>query len=252
MTQDFETDYANPTAPNDGEDRSAVHFQIQKVGAGDFQEINGSSDYTQASCSVASGSSKASITDSPTPSGAVTTYYCDLSFDAFNANGPIPSGDYIVRAYVTDAGSDWGGGNTGIPRDSNMVTWEVTVNEYQSAPVIQPQNFATGSIASNESYITTTTDGAGCTPSATVLSSGSAAIDEGEYIVLHTVVKDLERDHLNVSVEMENFAGSASSGIGLFPCVAFSNCDSDKWSSRLSLCGRSHALKYLNGPMTLA
>lgn len=223
ITQDFETDYANPSSVY-GEDNSSVYFQVKKVGDAGMQDIDGTSDYTRASCSVTSGASKASITDSPTPSGAVTTYYCDLSFDAFNANGPVPAGDYIVKAYVTDAGSQW----TGLPKDSNFVTWEVAVTETQSAPVIMAQDFAGGSIASNESHITSSLDGAGCTDSGIVLDSGDN-VNEGQYVILHTIVKDLERDHLSASVKMEKLVDGPGVFYEVFPFQLVTRTDDNEY-----------------------
>ena len=212
VLQDYETDYNNDANPY-GEDQTAVYFQIKKSGDAGYQDVDGTSAYTKAACSVASGASKATVTDSSTPTGAITTYYCNLSLDAFNANGPIESGDYIVKAYVTDAGSVW----SGIPKDSNSVIWDITVNEYQSAPQIQNQDFAGGSIAGNESYFTLSADGSGCTDSGTVLYSANN-VSESDYVILHTLVKDLERDNLTVSIKMENLvagAGSYSSVSGL-------------------------------------
>lgn len=204
VVQDFETDYVNDSDTY-GEDNNAVYFQIKKVTDSDYDDVDGASDYTRADCTVASGVPKATITDSTIPTGVVTTYFCDLSLDAFNANGPVESGDYIVRAYVTDAGSEW----SGLPKDSNKVIWEITVEELQTSPVIQAQDFATGSTASNASYITTTTDGSGCTAdTGNVLSSG-VSVSESTYIVVHTLVKELERDNMTASVKMENLLAGA-------------------------------------------
>lgn len=204
VLQDFETDYDDGTTAH-GEDKNTVYFQIKKAADAGFQDIDGGSAYTKADC-VVGQVDKAAVIDASTSTGAIRTYFCDLSFDAFS-NGPIESGDYEVKAYMTDAGSVWGG----TSKESNSVRWEITVNEYQSAPEIQPQTFASAVPAANESFFTSVSDGAGCSSSGTVLyNSPGFGASEGDYVVLHTFVKDLERDDLRVSVEMENLV----SGVG--------------------------------------
>ena len=202
---DFETDYVNDGNAN-GEDNNAVYFQVKKDTDGGYQDIDGNSSYTKANCVVASGD-KSAVTDSSVPTGAITTYYCEVSFDAFASNGPIASGDYEVKAYITDAGSVWGG----LPKDSNSVKWEVTVNEYQSAPVITAQVF-NDAVPTDDgdfrSYFTSANSS--CVDSGTVIYD-SNSLAEGDYVMLHSFVKDLERDDFSVSVKMENLvAGSGS------------------------------------------
>lgn len=198
VVSDSETDYTNDTASN-GENANIIRFQIKRDGDASWQDMDSSSGYTSADCNVSTGVSKTSSTDGSTPSGSVTTYFCNLNMDAFNANGPIAAGDFTVRANITDAGSVWGG----IAKDSNYVQWEMTSMELQSAPDIQTQDFTSSSIIANRSYLSSSSNGAGCSDSGTVLYNGNS-INEGEYVLLHTFVKDLERDHLSISVELEN------------------------------------------------
>ena len=53
--------------------------------------------------------------------------------DAFNNNGPLPSGNYTLRAYIRDAGDGVG---SGAPKESNTVTWGITVLENQDTSSI--------------------------------------------------------------------------------------------------------------------
>lgn len=206
---DLETDFTTPTNPF-GEDDLEIYFQVKAAGDINYQNMDGSANqYTRTNCSLGSATSKAGMYAANQESGYSKTYICTFNMDAFYAlagdDSPTPSGNYIVRAYVRDAGSVWAPANQ---QQSTFITWDINVNELLSNAILSAQNFV-GPATPTDSWVELSDNA--CTNTTTELTSGSADTPENSWIIVHSLVTDDERDNLKVLVEMENaLAGPGS------------------------------------------
>ncbi len=126
---------------------------------------------------------------------------CQLSMDAFGTNGPLPAGNYTLKAYVIDNGSPW----TATSEQSNEVSWEVAVTEFQSSNsiAIAPQTVLAIPPA-NLSYVELSDNS--CATTNNVVSnvtSANNAVENG-WIKINTFVRDEERDDFSITIEMAN------------------------------------------------
>lgn len=178
-----------------------VFFQIKKTTDASYQDIDQTSSYTYADCSYDENDTATSI-------DANSKLECKLRMDAFNDNGPLAPGDYILTAYLQDFGDGDGDGAAtpdglgwGVtPKDSNLVTWELTVVEYQSSGTIEIGAYDDAADSQEDSWLQTGND---CTNASGEIPLNGAINEAGSYY-LCVAVKDVERDNYNISVEMEN------------------------------------------------
>ena len=179
-----------------------VVYQLKKVTDPNWQDVNmtGSSPDSSYTFSDCTRDETYLSTDKLT---------CDLQISAFNKNGPIESGDYELRAWIRDA-------NTGLgfdvsPKESNIVSWDITVAERQAASsiTIAPQTAATtyATIAEQAYYEDGLTSSNIKTESWISTSVGGAPVvnvKENDTVYINTVVRDVERDDFNISIAIDN------------------------------------------------
>ncbi len=125
---------------------------------------------------------------------------CNLSMDAFNIAGTIPAGTYTLKAYIVDNGSPW----TLVSEQSNEVSWTIAVSELQTANSIAISS-QTNIVSPTLSYIRRSTSG--CIDTLNVLSSVTSFPNnatENGYVLIHTFVRDEERDNFSITIDMAN------------------------------------------------
>lgn len=197
--KDFET-YAAAASSTYGEDNIEVIFQIKKSTEASYQDLDGTSVLSINDCYQESGSAK--VAGSATPSsGFDTVYVCEFGVNAFDTstNEPIEAGFYDLKAFVRDAGSSFAPGNI---QESNQVTWNINVAEVQSAASVTAQSTAAPAVPAVNSYVQVTDST--CTVDTTILDTTTPNVAENQYIKVHTVVRDAERDNLQISLRMSN------------------------------------------------
>lgn len=196
--KDFESYAVTPSSDPFGEDDMEVIFQIKKSTDASYQDLDGTSILSLDNCYQ--GTSTAKTAGSGTPSaGYDTTYICDFGVNAFNpvTQEPLEAGSYDLKAFVRDSGSIFAPSNI---QESNQVTWSIEVTELQSQALIQAQaNTGTGSTTA--SWVERAD--ASCNGLGTEVTETSS-VDENDNIIVHTIVKDVERDNIQYSIRMEN------------------------------------------------
>ncbi|MCT4641049.1 MAG: hypothetical protein N4A33_02055 [Bacteriovoracaceae bacterium] len=184
----------------DSVDDYEVVYSIKQTADPSFQEIDGASNLTATDC-------KFTANETQTGSGVGTQsltlpkLQCNLPIDAFGNAGHIAPGSYTISAYIRDTGSTW----DVVPKESNTVTWQVNVTEIQSANSISiaaqsAANLVVG-IGPTESWIEDANSS--CVGQNTVVNTTNQ-INETEYVILHTLVRDIERDDFTLSIKLEN------------------------------------------------
>lgn len=185
-----------------------VFFQVKKVGDSAYEDMDGNSQYTYTDC-------KYSETDTSGTVDSGDKYVCNLRMDAFNNNGSIDPGDYVVTAFIRDYGDGDGDGSAtpdglgwGVsPKDSNPLTWEITVQEKQSTGTIQIGTFLSAAAAADYTVGDSWYDGVvscGDPTDAAVTGFTADTLVETECVRVYTAVRDLERDDFNITIEMSN------------------------------------------------
>jgi hypothetical protein len=182
----------DPDITNEGD--FMVFFSIKEATGSSFSPMNGNNNYTYSDCEYAH-------TDTSGGLESGDKYVCNLRMDAFGNNGPIKPGNYIITAYIRDHGDgDSDGAATpdgygwgASPKESNTLTWEITVQERQSTGTIQI-GIHDGTNAAERTFLSTDDTCTGPTTN----------VDENEPIWLCTDIRDLERDNFVVSAEMSN------------------------------------------------
>lgn len=194
--KDFET-YSVGASTTHGEDNIEVIFQIKKSTESSYQDLDGTSALSVNDCYQESGTAKTAGSATPS-SGYDTVYVCEVGVNAFNTttNEPIEAGTYNLKAFVRDAGSSFAPGNI---QESNQVSWTIAVEEVRTDATVQTQVTTTSQI---NSYVEVSD--ATCTVSGAVLDTSTATVSENDYIKVHTIVKDNERDNLQISLRMTN------------------------------------------------
>ena len=166
-----------------------VIFQMKKVTDAFYSDMDTTNAYTTSDCVYSAADTKGSISNKG---------ICTLNMDAFNANGPIEPGNYIIKAFIRDTGSTWAPGNQ---KESNTVTWELAVTEYQSNAIDIADQQLTAPAAAGESWIEESN--ASCTSTSNLLNTTTPGAENG-YIIVHTAVTDFERDDFYISISMSN------------------------------------------------
>jgi len=208
--KDLETySQANPSDTY-GEDNMEIVFQVQKQGDAGFQDLDTTSIYSISDCYSAPGDIKVggqpAQGSSPT-SGYDENYVCNVGINAFNlsTNTPLESGTYKLKAFVRDAGSSFAPGNI---QESNQVTWNIEVAETTSTAEIQAQATAA---STTESYVEISNSA--CTLSGPVLDTVTPSVSENDFIKVHTIVRDKERDNLYITLKMSNAVSGGESTV---------------------------------------
>jgi hypothetical protein len=197
-----------------------VIFQIRPDSGGSWENIDEittppavntpTSQYTYSDCSYIDTDTSGTVPSS-------NKLICALRMDAFNNNGPLPSGNYTLRAFIRDANAGTG---TGAPKESNTVTWGLTVLENQDtssisiassvAPTPTTQAFfvngedQTPDVVYNQSWIANA-----LTPNTPVVGNLQ---ENGSYIV-NVLVKDTQRDDFSISARITNGVLGGTQGI---------------------------------------
>lgn len=201
-----------------------VFYQIKPNSGGSWEDIDitgtntPTSQYTYSDCRYTAGE---------TPG---TKLRCSLRMDAFNNNGPLPSGDYTLRAFIRDAAE---GSGTGTPKESNIVSWGLIVSENQdtgsisiaSAAAPSSQAFYVNGVDQDPEVVYTTSwIGTASTP----LSEVSGSLEEGQDYVLNVLVKDNQRDNFSISATITN---SVLNGVSsLIPTQLITKTDSKEYT----------------------
>lgn len=180
-----------------GEDDYRVYFKIKKSTDASYQDIDSTggttaiSDYTYADCSYDESDTAATV-------DSTNKLWCNLRMDAFNNNGSVEPGNYIVTAYIEDFGDGLGFGTAN--KSSNLLTWEITVVEQQDTGYVEIAEYDNAATTA-DSWIQT---GADCTAPAGVVDIGSDTVDEANTLTFCIQVRDYERDDFKISLEMTN------------------------------------------------
>lgn len=210
LVLDYDPDIGDPAV---NEDRYEVIFQIKKVGVGSWEDIDRTggtittSNYTHSDCTYSSADTAATV-------DASSKLICALNIDSFNANGPLASGDYQLRAYIRDANAGLGSG--AAPKDSNTVAWNLTVTERQNPSSISIAPLATVALIPSEFqdyYVNGVDTGINlplkswitqCSDCASNPADVDTIFNENDDIVINTVVRDIERDNFSISISIDN------------------------------------------------
>jgi hypothetical protein len=204
--KDFET-YSVAANDTYGEDNIELIFQVQKVGDSGYEDLDSTSVYSISDCYIDAGTAKTTAQGSDPTSGYDQNYICSFGINAFNlaTNEPLESGDYRIKAFVRDAGSVHAPGNI---QESNQVTWTINVSETESDATVQSQVTA---VSTTNSYVQMSNSA--CTLSGAVLDQTTPTASENDYIKVHTIVKDVERDNLLITLKMSNAISSGYSTV---------------------------------------
>ena len=193
-------------------DHYEVIFQLKPAGSGSWENIDElsvgaqtnspTSNYTYSDCTYSASDLRGD------------KLICKLRMDAFNNNGPLPGGAYILRAYIRDAGPGTGLGGGGTPKESNIITWDLNVIENQDTGSISIASFVnTGVSAASQPYFIngedrTVTEGLTYTES---FANSSPSSDIAESIgtekltlTINSLVRDTQRDKFSISVSVDN------------------------------------------------
>lgn len=216
-----------PAAYN--EDQIEVFYQIKKSTDTSYQDLDSTASYSKSDCTIAAGVPKTDI--GPT-AGWDSSYACLLRFDGYDSSGlPIAEGVYNVKAFIRDPGSQWA---TMSPQESNHIEWTITVGETNSQPIIEaqdptdytiPGNLVGGTYRSWVEIADSSCVGQGTLKAGDISSPSTAPpalnqADENDFIIIHTLVKDVERDSLNAEVKLKT---SPSTGYILSPTSTVTN-----------------------------
>lgn len=141
-------------------------------------------------------------TSAPNVANTAAILTCTFGFDSFGTGGPLAPGTYELTAVAVDDGSPF----SVTPANSSEVKWTIEVGEDQSGALdVKTQELALGSLPSlTNSYFELTT--AACTPTGSYLNNTLTipAAQELDYVLIHTVVEDPQRDNFFITVDMEN------------------------------------------------
>lgn len=149
---------------------------------------------------------------STVPNGANTAAIltCSFTLDSFSTTGPIAPGTYELTAQAVDDGSPF----SVTPANSNEVKWTIDIGEAQTAPVIQAQELALGSLPSiTNTYFEQATTACIGTGSYYNNTLTAPVASELSYLLVHTAVQDAERDNFLISIDMENANPALPAGI---------------------------------------
>lgn len=150
-----------------------VYFEL-KPAAGSYEQLDGTQTVTTSQA-----------VDCVETTGVVSEYECNLDFAAFNLNGKIAPGVYVLQAYVEDTTLPYGGGTL----TSNVVTWNITVSEYQSTGIYKTA--ITGIVGNDRDNDCSNVNG--------------VQIQEGEYLNLQITIDDYDRDNIgSITLFLEN------------------------------------------------
>jgi len=203
----FDPDIADPTTDFE------LIYEIKKSG-GSYEDIDGTGVLTASNIDCTFDDSTLKPSDNP------NHFYCNIKMDAFSStSGPLAPGDYIVKAHIRDANA--GLGYSLASKESNTVTWAIAVKEQQTSNTIQISSQSTAAPAAasgTDSWIELT--GNSCTSTLTHVDGTTAGADENEYIVLHTYVRDVERDNFYLSVDMSNAITGGSTKTTVVPSTS--------------------------------
>jgi hypothetical protein len=230
----FNIDY-DPDITDDND--YSVVYQLRNIANGTWENVNLSgtnsdSSYSYSDCNYTSAQTTAT-TPTEIPSG--NKKICALRIDAFNNDGPLASGSYELRAWIVDA--DGGMGTGSSPKESNILTWEITVAENQdvSSISIAAQTAATNltyaSIGEQAYYVDGVTSSNIKNESWLATTSGGdpiTTIKENDDLYIHAVIRDTQRDDFNISVAIDNgVVGGQSSFI---PTTVVNRVDHKEYS----------------------
>ncbi len=132
--------------------------------------------------------------DFNTDSNDSSRYYCDVTINPYDSNGPIDTSGltYTLTAVVTDIGSPY----TTTTKDSNTVTWKVSsVLSINTDPSIISFAEDDGSKTSTSSYIVD------ANYPTTALDLDNSGISEGDDIQFIVSVSDAERDDFTIQLK---------------------------------------------------
>lgn len=216
------------------EDDFEVFFQIKKTTDSGFDNIDGTNKYTYSDCRYTAAETVGG--------GGIDSndkMICNLRMDAFSSTGgslstggPVEPGDYIVTAFIRDAGDGLGWGVS--PKDSNLLTWEISVTEQQSTGTLQIGNFLTAATdptdytAGESWWDALPAASCGDNSVATVTDFDADTIVETACLRIYTAVRDLERDNFNITIEMSN--GVLGGYTVLSPTSVVEKTDDDLWT----------------------
>ena len=187
-----------------------VVFQVKPAGSGSWENIDElsvgaqtnspTSNYTYSDCTYTDTDTSGSVSSS-------SKLICALRMDAFNNSGPLPSGNYTLRAYIRDANNGVG---SGTPKESNIVSWALTVLENQDTSSISIASFITAGASATQNFFvngedlgaTTLTDS--FANSSAIAVSGQSVGVERNSLTINSLVRDTQRDEFSISVSVEN------------------------------------------------